>query len=73
MLIQSCVEAKDTQEAVSFLEDLLSPATKLPRSIKHAARAAYQKIARTTTVDIIEQEENLGLPFQVEAARAAPA
>jgi ribosomal protein L12E/L44/L45/RPP1/RPP2 len=64
LLVQSRVEGQDTDEAISFLEDLLSPATKIARPIKHAARAAYQKAARTTTVDIKEQEENLGLPFQ---------
>ena len=63
-LLQSRVEGQDSEEVATFLEEILSPATRLPRPVKHAARAAYQKMARTTTVDIKEQEQHLGLPFQ---------
>jgi hypothetical protein len=66
-LLQSRVEGQDSEEVVVFLEEVLSPASRFPRPIKHAARAAYQKMARTSTVDIKDQEVNLGLPFQAGA------
>ncbi|MGA2467729.1 MAG: hypothetical protein ABSH06_25705 [Thermodesulfobacteriota bacterium] len=63
-LIKGTVKESDTQEAVDFLESILSKAARYPKAIKYAALEKYQQIARSTTVDISEQEAELGLPFQ---------
>lgn len=63
-LIKGTVKDSDTQEAIEFLEGILTRVAKYPKAVKYAALEKYQHIARSTTVDISEQEAELGLPFQ---------
>lgn len=63
-LIRGTVRDSDTQEAIDFLEGILSAGDKYPKAVKYAALEKYQRIARSSTIDIKEQEQDLGLPFQ---------
>jgi hypothetical protein len=63
-LIRGTVRDFDTQEAFDFLESILSSGDKYPKAIKYAALEKYQRIARSSTIDIKEHEQDLGLPFQ---------
>lgn len=63
-LINRTVRDSDTQEAIDFLESILSSGAKYPKAVKYAALEKYEGAARTTTIDIRAQEQDLGLPFQ---------
>ena len=63
-LIEGTVRSSDDSEAISFLEEIVSSASTYPKAIRYAALAKYEKVARSSTIDILKQESRLGLPFQ---------
>lgn len=63
VLIKGTIRNSDSKEAIIFLEHILSK-TKSPNAVKYAALEEYERIAKSSTIDIREQEIHLGLPLQ---------
>lgn len=63
-LIEGTVRNSDDSEAIGFLEEIVSSASIYPKVVRYAALAKYEKVARSSTIDILKQESRLGLPFQ---------
>lgn len=63
-LVKGTVRDLDTQESIDFLEGVVSAGSRYPKAVKYAALDKYQRIARGTTINIQEQEQDLGLPLQ---------
>ncbi len=63
-LIKGTVRDFDSQEAIDFLENILSAGSKYPKAVKYAALEKYPRIIKTTLINIKQQEVALGLPLQ---------
>ncbi|MGA9040465.1 MAG: hypothetical protein WB421_08015 [Terriglobales bacterium] len=63
-LIEGTVKDVDDSNAIDFLEEIVSVASSYPKVVKYAALNKYEQVARSSTIDILQQEAQLGLPLQ---------
>lgn len=63
-ILRSAAKELDDQEVTSFLESVFSARSNYPSRVKYSTLSIYEEIARSTTIDITEQEQDLGLPLQ---------
>lgn len=61
LLFERVIENVDQDKLMDFLENILSPGTKYPKSIIHLAFDKYAEIIKNMNIDISDVE--LGLPF----------
>ncbi len=54
--IEGTVKDADDSEAIAFLEELLSAASTYSKVVKYAALSKYEQVARSSTIDIVQQE-----------------